>query len=316
MENQDKLYSQFKNAAEKSEAKDFPNMDSVWNRVEQKLDTKVLKKETKIWKKIAVAASILLVFSVLYQLLKSDEKTNVIENSVVNKDSISVKDKLEITPEKVIVSSDVETSPILKNNADEILKKEVSKSSEVATTYKTKINEPSSISAANADVSSDKNQSDEKKNSLVEIKNRKFNAVGVTYETQKESAVAEETAKKAMQISSKSEPILIIDNKAITSKDGSNYKAVSKKELDKIKSDDLETVVYLKEPLYVIDGKQYSEEELFGVKPTSPYAPLNEQEIKSTKVLQGEEAIAAYGEKGAKGVLIITTKNGKPNKKK
>ena len=315
MENQDKLYTQFKNAAEKSEAKEFPNMDSVWNRVEQKLDTKVLKKETKIWKKIAVAASILLVFSVLYQFLKSDEKINFNENKVVVSDSISVKDQLEIKPEKAVVSTEVEPSEILKNNADEILKKEVSKTSEVATTYKSKSTEASSFSEVNADVLSDEEQSDEKKNGLVELKNRKFSAIGVTHEAQKETAVADETAKKASQISAKSEPILIIDNKAITSKDGSNYKTISKDEMAKIKSDDLETVIYLKEPLYIIDGKQYSEEELFGAKPTSPYAPLNEQEIKTTKVLQGEEALAAYGEKGAKGVLIITTKNGRPFKK-
>ena len=42
MENQDKLYNQFKSAAENAETKDFPGMENVWNRVEQKLDTKVL----------------------------------------------------------------------------------------------------------------------------------------------------------------------------------------------------------------------------------------------------------------------------------
>ena len=64
MENRDKIFDQFKSAAENVAPKDFGSMESVWNRVEEKLDTKVLKKETKTWKKIAVAASILLCFSI------------------------------------------------------------------------------------------------------------------------------------------------------------------------------------------------------------------------------------------------------------
>lgn len=310
MENQDKIYSQFKNAAEKSEVKDFPNMDKVWNRVEEKLDKKVLKKQNTLWKKVAVAASILLVASVGYQFLKSDNEISLPNNSVVEQDSISVKSKIQSPSENAVVINESDTSLILKKDAAKILKEQISKKAAVVT-YSPAL--PAQSSPINAEISVENDKSDDAKSGSVQFNGRKFDAIGVVHdEVKKESAAAEQTAKKAIQIKAKSEPLLVIDNKAITSKEGSNYSKISKKELENIKSEDLETVVYLKEPLYIIDGKQYSEEELFGEKPTSPYAPLSEQEIKTTKVLQGEEAIAAYGEKGAKGVLIITTKNGRP----
>lgn len=53
---------------------------------------------------------------------------------------------------------------------------------------------------------------------------------------------------------------------------------------------------------------------MFGPKPTSPYTPLDKQDIISLNILLEEEAIKIYGEKGKKGVVIVTTKNGKPKK--
>lgn len=312
MENQDKIYLQFKDAAEKSEAKDFPNMDKVWNRVEEKLDQKVLKKESKLWKKIAVAASLLLVVSVLFQFLKSDDKNVIPENIMVENDSISANKKI-INAENAVASEEFDTSIILKKDAVKILEKQIAKQADVATTYAA----PNVMSSpvARGEVNYDNNASEDAVSEFSEIKSRKFDAIGVIHQKQKEATSKEESEKKSIQITTKTDPLLVINNNAVTSSNGANYSTISKKELAKIKDEDLETVVYLKEPLYIIDGKQYSEEELFGKNPTSPYAPLNEQEIKTTKVLQGEEAIAAYGEKGTKGVLIITTKNGKPAKK-
>ena len=60
----------------------------------------------------------------------------------------------------------------------------------------------------------------------------------------------------------------------------------------------------------------YSEEELFGPNPTSPYSPLNKQLIETISILQDEKAVSIYGEKGKNGVVIITTKDGKPAPKK
>ncbi|MDR6968847.1 hypothetical protein J2X31_002873 [Flavobacterium arsenatis] len=69
-------------------------------------------------------------------------------------------------------------------------------------------------------------------------------------------------------------------------------------------------------PLYIINGVEYTEQELFGPKPTSPYYPLIEQEITSINIIQAKNAIKLYGQmKGQSGVVVIETKDGKPVKK-
>ncbi len=85
-------------------------------------------------------------------------------------------------------------------------------------------------------------------------------------------------------------------------------------ELKNIPKEDLDAVIVLNDPIYIINGVMYTEEELFGPNPTSPYAPLQKQDIISTTILQEEDALKAYGEKGKKGVVIIKTKDGKPKK--
>ena len=101
----------------------------------------------------------------------------------------------------------------------------------------------------------------------------------------------------------KSAPLVVIDGKAS-----------NEKELRNISSSQLDSIIVLKEPLYIINGVQYSEQELFGPNPTSPYAPLTRQDIIKTVILQEADAEKEYGDKGKKGVVIITTKDGKPKK--
>ena len=95
-----------------------------------------------------------------------------------------------------------------------------------------------------------------------------------------------------------------------------NNKVDNKQTVKEVEMDDIESIVELPDPLYIINGVEYTEQELFGPNPTSPYTPLSEQEIDSITVLQQEKAMAAYGTKGKKGVVIISTKNGKPAAKK
>jgi TonB-dependent SusC/RagA subfamily outer membrane receptor len=87
-------------------------------------------------------------------------------------------------------------------------------------------------------------------------------------------------------------------------------------ELPNLEPSNVDSLVILDEPLYIIDGIYYSENDLYGPNPTSPYAPLDKQEIKTITILQDLEATSKYGEKGKKGVVIITTKTGKPVNKK
>jgi TonB-dependent starch-binding outer membrane protein SusC len=57
------------------------------------------------------------------------------------------------------------------------------------------------------------------------------------------------------------------------------------------------------EPLYVIDGV-----------PTSDPANINPQDVESMQILKDGTAAAIYGTRGANGVVIITTKQGRPGR--
>lgn len=70
-------------------------------------------------------------------------------------------------------------------------------------------------------------------------------------------------------------------------------------------------------PLYLIDGVPYISETLAQSTPIGANSPLNSispSDIESIEVLKDADATAIYGSKGANGVILITTKKGKPGK--
>jgi len=136
MDNQDKLFEQFQEASKKTETKDFPAMEKVWARVEDKLDKKDDKKAIALWKKLAVAASLLLFFTLGYQFINNDSTVApkvTPQNEVVTKEIITkeaVKESLPQKAETVIVQEDKKDSPI-KKDAGEILKKSIKENNAV-----------------------------------------------------------------------------------------------------------------------------------------------------------------------------------------
>ncbi|TPD66134.1 DUF3520 domain-containing protein [Flavobacterium microcysteis] len=100
-------------------------MEKVWARVEEKLDKKEDKRTIVLWKKIGIAASFLLFFSLGYQFLKTDENTidtpkhpvvtQEKENTISNSEKEAVVDNSNVTakPEK----TETKTSGIIKSKA-------------------------------------------------------------------------------------------------------------------------------------------------------------------------------------------------------
>ncbi len=305
MENQDKLYNQFKSAAENAETKDFPGMENVWNRVEQKLDTKVLKKETKLWKKLAVAASILLVVSVGYHFWSNEKAITTPTTEIVTNDSITT----PIIEENNAVA-DVEKHPAIKENAEEILEKQTKNADVVVmndTVKKKRILAPMPTVISEVIVAKDDTKKEKTANPVSGyLDTEPYEARSVSnnsYRTMLNSKGRNEEAEK--KSAKKEEPLLVI-----------NDVAENLQKIGKLNPDDVESIVVLAEPLYIINGVEYSEVEVFGPNPTSPYSPLNQQDIETISILQKEKATEVYGKKGEKGVVIITTKNGKPKLKK
>lgn len=82
------------------------------------------------------------------------------------------------------------------------------------------------------------------------------------------------------------------------------------------------------DPLYIVDGVPYTStllrstqgDQIFGTSENgsvgSPFSYINPADIERIEVLKDADATAIYGSRGANGVIIITTKKGKPGKTK
>lgn len=175
MDNQDKIFEKIKNASQKAEEKDFPAFEKVWMRVEEKLDKKEDKKAIVLWKKMAVAASLLLFFSLVYQFLKTDSKT-IAPNGTKENNIVIQKKQDTNTTEK--------TSKNIKPDAEVILKKQIEK--------------PIVIVETSTHINSDINQLSSVKTDEVELNENKE----ATISTVKVEAIALEENKAKAKITS------------------------------------------------------------------------------------------------------------------
>ncbi|NHN25066.1 hypothetical protein FIA58_005180 [Flavobacterium jejuense] len=304
MGTEDKLYKKIQQVAEKAETNTFPGMEKVWARVEEKLETNVLKKEKNNWKKISVAASIIIVLSILYNFNKRESR--------IERDSIVINDsmvKKELLKEEQIIS-------LVKDTVKKIKKDTLFNLKENQVVFKT------------SPIELVKNDSLKlQKNNLKIIPNN--NALGFietadsTSKTNKKDNILFPNLKKRNQrieyTSFQSTSNKSLQNPRTTFKKPNplviiNGKVDSVNGLKEITKDEIDSIYVLTNPLYIINGVEYSEESLFGKNPTSPYYPLDKQKIIATTILYKEEGEKIYGVKGKEGVVIIKTKNEKPIK--
>ncbi|MES2240502.1 MAG: carboxypeptidase-like regulatory domain-containing protein [Bacteroidota bacterium] len=376
MDNQDKIFNKIKEAAQKAEQQDFPGMDKVWARLEDKLDKKEDKRAIVLWKKLAIAASLLLFVSLGYQFLKTDSETiipkAINENKVViqknndnpevvnpsetiKKDAVVIlKKQLEKQAPLVISESNnvktisspeaittAETEDNIVNNNKEIILN-AAKAEAVAIVEKkakTKItsdtekriitgiitdetNQP--IPGANVFIKGTPNGAQTDIDGKFSIQAEKgeqliFNTIG--YNTS--YAIVGESDKINTKLSSNSmalNEVVVVGYATSRQKEQAKLATARAVNSAPLKSEAkvlAKTIIVpqIKDALYIINEVEYSEASLFGINPTSPYAPLNLQKIETVKVLQNEEATAKFGEKGKNGAIIITTKKEIPLKR-
>ena len=287
MKREDKIVDQFKLAAQNSETKEFAAMDKVWSRVEEKLDRKEDKKAMLLWKKIAVAACLLLLGTLGYQFLKEEQPKIESNETIVVKDSINTPTQ---TDRAVVVTKVL--NPEIKNDAVQILEKQIKPETQVVMEGRFEIKSEADAVNDVAPPESGYLSSPTPRHSII-----KENAVTESKKADVEMMM--QNRGKASLVH-KDEPLVVIDKKIVQAK------------IQDVQFTDDESLVVLNEPLYIINGVEYTEKEVFGPNPTSPYSPLKKQEIETISILQDEKATEIYGEKGKKGVVIITTKNGKP----
>lgn len=295
MGTEEKLYKKIQQATENAEQKDFPGMEKIWARVEDKLETQTLQKEKHLWKKLAVAASIILVGTLTLFLLQEKENVVVPENTVTTIDSS--KNTIP-TPESA--NGFVNTTPEIKKEAEQILQQQIVIQNNIVINdtinYKSKkevvLSAPIAMEEVQEMAKTSLVPSYNSMSNSASTNNSGYLAKGKRYDITMKSA--ETTQEKDKKVAN--DDLLLIDGK------------LSKKSLNNLNPDEIESVVELKEPIYYINGVEYSEESLFGENPTSPYAPLSKQKIDTIIILEPERAIPIYGEKGKKGVVIITIK--------
>ena len=295
MGTEEKLYKKIQQAAENAEQKDFPGMEKIWARVEDKLETQTLQKEKHLWKKLAVAASVVLVGTLTFFLLQEKENVIIPENTITAIDSS--KNNIP-TPESA--NGLVNTSPEIKKDAEQILQQQIVIQNNIV--INDTINYKSKKEVALPTIAMEEVQEVAKtslapsyNNSMsnsASTNNSGYLAKGKRYDITMNSA--ETTQEKDKNVAN--DDLIVIDGK------------LTKKSPKNISNADYESVIELKNPLYYINGVAYTEEELYGENPTSPYAPLSKQNIDTIVVLQPERAIPIYGDKGKNGVIIITIK--------
>lgn len=109
MENQDKLYEQFRQSAQKAESKGFDRMEAVWNRVDEKLDRKKERRAAAWWKYTGIAAVLLLFVTIGTFLFPDDSMQQHTPSNAKPENNITVIDKQKVK-EVVAPKDNVEES--------------------------------------------------------------------------------------------------------------------------------------------------------------------------------------------------------------
>lgn len=313
MNQEEKIYQKLKNASNKTEETSFPGMDKVWNRVEEKLDTKIIKKKSEVWKKLAIAASFLLLFTVGIQLfttqkeltkpiepqINAETSSEQVQDNIEYSGETEKKENIETLPEvetkvssnklivnptkaKEVVVESIKPSPALKENINLENAKTSFAAEEITADVQFKIqNETSEKGQYNSASSNNAFYPNKGKIFAARSSNMKYDVL---------------INEKEKSIQEKNDALVVINGE------------LSKKKREELSSSEMDDMVELKNPIYIINGEEFSEESLFGEKPTSKYAPLNSQKIDSIKVYLPEEAKPIYGKKGNNGVVIISIK--------
>jgi Ca-activated chloride channel family protein len=365
MENQDKLYNQFKDAARKAEDKGFDRMEAVWNRVEEKLDTKKERRTGIWWKYSGIAAMLLLSITVGTFMFRNEGSTvapqAIPENNVTTIDTARIKEvrdaiKEGVQHEEVVVNEiqpvkDAEqgfvtgdsvyfakgarftTSKDQKNpeyyfhsNKIKVIpgKKVVAGSTNM---WIADVPEPTELGEAVIDVyrSTTVRQSPAAVTTISTetiAKNNAAPAVGKPIQTQgtyQKSFKDGDNPSMAMGYISedrkKEMSSTTLSIEAIEDRANANIIQNLQGQIAELNiatgngQPGADSTIILRgvgtingnvEPLYVVDGVPVDE---------AGFRTINQEDITSIKVLKNAAATSIYGNRGANGVIVITTKN-------
>jgi Ca-activated chloride channel family protein len=315
MEDQDKIYRDFKDASDKAEAKGFDRMEAVWNRVEQKLDEKKKPREAIYWKYAAVAAVLLLCLTVGTFIFRNDGQPvapNVLpENNVTVIDTQKVKEAFDPAKERqeeVVVNED---KPGKEGNTKSYT---IKFPKHFGATSSEKVVESGDIAVASPSNNSYDEEADYGYMPLpkkaITVTSEIINGPPkISYEQSLQGQVqgleiSTGTGQRGHKITgeittSNIPPVELQDKIKLTQSPGSANSTVILRGTVSITQNI--------EPLYVIDGVPSNAKE---------FKKLNTNKISNVSVIKGSDATSMYGNRGSNGVIVVSTNRTKQEKRK
>lgn len=294
MENQDKLYRQFKDAAGKAESKGYDRMEAIWNRVEEKLDEKKNSRVIPIWQYAGIAAILVICLTVGGYIitnntsvtaptaLPENEVSTVIDTQkveeVLNPEKIRIKQEVVVNePVRTFYSSKSAERDDSKTSPDIKLQESYTELDEVVVDVQMPPVRERYVGAA---IAPDNDTIDSLKMhgegmAMLHNKNMKTIGQGTIEQSPRASFVQNmEGQFPGVKVETGKPP-------GTTIRIGSNAKGFL-------------------EPMYVIDGM---------IANYSIFKQLDPKKIESVSILKDEGAKAIYTDRGKNGVIIITTKH-------
>jgi hypothetical protein len=316
-------YKKLKDKAWNTE-QDFDGFENVWNNIETKLDHRSMKHKKEWWKTTAIAASVLLTLSIIYLVITKNDTVNFTQPNTPSVEIVSEEKAKEIIEEKQseVVFEDVKKdksstqNKVLsfessideaKNNSTET--KELNENVYKAKSEEIIVDKPEMKKVESAYSNfNQRNQQDVATRNNAFVKRKAFESRSTNMQYfQNTSPIAVDKNVKFEKSDTVKNPLLVVDGKV--KQNNLENDAISEQELKELANEyDTEDIIHLKEPLYIINGEEFTEEEVYGKNPTCKYAPLTKEKIKKIKVYTPLEGINKYGDKGKKGVVVITLK--------
>lgn len=295
MGNQDKIYEQFKDAAGRAEEKGFDCMEAVWNRVEEKLDNNKQRRIATRWKYTGIAALFLLFMTVGFFTLNDNNAITAPETTPEN--NITVIDTQKVNeafvPSKEIIKSAVVVNEATKQdiNRQRGVSEQVSVSdtAHIITKEVTTVTiQPETLQKAKESVMADADTI----LSEVAIIDTSTNSIRSSAAVTSFSSSPLEDSSNADMIQSLQGQVAGLTIGSGSGQPGSDSTIVLR---------GVGTMNGNVAPLYVIDGIPVDED---------GFRSIDQNDIESFQILKDAAATSIYGNRGANGVIIITTKAG------
>ncbi|WP_297333661.1 von Willebrand factor type A domain-containing protein [Flavobacterium sp.] len=342
MENQDKIYEQFKEAAGKAEQKGFDRMEAVWSRVEEKLDEKKKRRGIAWWKYTGAAAMLLLFISIGNLIMRNDADPVVNPNVAPERNVTTVIDTQKVnetfTTERQVehIIADIDTTP----------KNKFEKSNPIDNSYSSKeyiINGRHVVEEVKykpLEAQKKVNTPVVESETMVLRSPRYFNDViakptaiqGYVNQSLSNSAtISQNPDNQYSAVTSNRYPIKREDEKYNERKAAAITTLSAEEVEDRANASVLrslqgqvaglniatgkgqpgaDTTIVLRgigsingdtEPLFIVDGVPVDED---------GFRSINQNDIDSYEILSDASATSIYGNRGANGVILISTKSG------